>query len=144
MLLPMTWDEWGGGGGLRIDQHGIKRLAHNVELGDAGGKSVSVGVEDIEFCALDDVNNAAAGDRLQAGHVKVLAEGRLCWKLGAGVGRIENAQAAPDGIGSRTRIDSASAGGDVNAVVGESHLFMGPVGDGDSGSGSQRAGINHR
>src|SRR5882724_13600460 len=120
----MTWDEWGGEG-LRIDQHRIKRLTHHVELRDAGGKSVRIGIEDIEFCALDDVNNAAAGDRLQAGHVKVLAEGRLCRKLGSGGGRIENAQAAPDGIGRRARVDSASAGADVNAVVGESHLLMG-------------------
>ena len=69
---------------LRIDLHHVKRLAHYVELGNARSKSIGVGIEDIEFVALDDVNNAAAGDRLEARYVKVLAERRLWRKSGGG------------------------------------------------------------
>ena len=50
---------------LRIDLHHVKRLAHY--------QSIGIGVEDIELRALDDINNAAAGDRLEARDVKVLA-----------------------------------------------------------------------
>ena len=60
---------------LRIDLHHIERLAHYVELGDAGSKSICGGIEDIDFRALDDVDHVAAGNRLQARYVKVLAEG---------------------------------------------------------------------
>lgn len=60
---------------LRIYLHHVKRLAHHVLLGDTGTESICVGIEDIELIALDHVNNVAAGNRLQARYVKVLAEG---------------------------------------------------------------------
>jgi len=59
---------------LRIDLHHVKRRAYHVDLGDAGSKRVCRSIEDIEFRALDDVNNVAAGDRLHSCDVKVLAE----------------------------------------------------------------------
>src|ERR1700731_2056903 len=122
---------------LRIDLHGIKRLAYHVELGDAGGRSISVGVEDIEFRALDDVNNAAAGNGLETRDIKVLAERRFCGENGGRRTSVEDTQAATDGIGSRARINRASLGANVNAVVGEGHLLMGPVGNRDRSSGCE-------
>ncbi len=75
LLQAHTWLTPADRAQLRIDLHYVKGLAHHVELGDAGSKGVCGGIEDIEFRALNDVNNGAAGNRLEAGHVKVLAEG---------------------------------------------------------------------
>jgi hypothetical protein len=59
---------------LRINLHYVERFAYHVDLGHAWGQRICIDTEDIEFIALDDVNHAAAGDRLHSRNVKVLAE----------------------------------------------------------------------
>src|ERR1051326_3373579 len=122
---------------LRIDLHGIKGPAHDVKLGNAGGRGVSGGIENIELAALDHVDDAAAGDGLEAGYVKVLAERRLLGKLNAGSGGIEDAQAAAHGVGCRTGIDRAAGGADIEPVVCQRHLAVQAVSNGNRSRGGE-------
>lgn len=54
---------------LRIDLHHVNRLAYNVNLCRSQG--VAVGIEDIEFAAVNYVDDCSVGDRLDAGDVEV-------------------------------------------------------------------------
>ena len=58
-------------------------------------------------------------------------------KTVAGCAGIEDRQAAADGIGGRAGFNGASEGADVNAVIGERHLFVIAVSDRDWRSGGE-------
>jgi hypothetical protein len=128
---------------LRIDLHHVDGLAYNVKGSDAGGDRVRGGIKDIEFAALDHVDYAASGDSLEAGDVKVLAEGRFLRELGAGRIGVEDAQAASHGVGGCPWVYRAVAGPDVKAPIGQCHLFMHAVSNRNGRAGRKRRGIYH-